>query len=394
MGPPELRDGPARLADLRQERPPDGRMLTGHVAEWEHLLRALDERLGLTIVVADPRSGTSAMLEPAMRESGGGVLVDARRCSGTVDLAMLIADRAIATYAPDAASWWTGTGIPASPPALKLARALEGSGIPLQRLREGSGDRAALLTLSVDVAATAAAMDETVPRVAIDHLGVMLATLRAGEVRAILSSLRTARQRHVELDLLLVDHPGGPITAALADEDHPLWRAGEQLRITRPTPERFVTDLAITRPLIEGSVELIGAAAELADGVPSLIWRIVDLAPPSGDHVTRAFGGWQQLQQITQPVVAQLWELLRRVHPTANELITAMSLGLAPHSIRAADKSVTDGLSRLRDLGLAWQPAQRRWAVSDPLLAAFARTHPPAWASRRSGMARRSSRYG
>jgi hypothetical protein len=277
---------------------------------------------------------------------------------------------------------------------MKLARALDGSGVPFNRVRDGAGDRAALLTLAVDVAAAAAAADETLPQLVIDHLGVMLATLRAAEARAILSSLRTARQRHVELDLLLVDHPGGPITAALVDEDHPLWRAGEQLRITRPTPERFVTDLTVTRPLVEGPVELIGAAAELADGVPSLIWRIVDLAPSGGDHATRAFGGWQRLQQITQPVVAQVWELLRRVHPTSNELITAMSLGLAPHSVRAADKSVTDGLGRLRDLGLAWQPAPRRWAVSDPLLAAFARTHPPAWASRRSGMGRRSSRSG
>lgn len=392
MGQPEAHDGSAKFADLGEGRPPDGRVLTGHVAEWEHLLRALDERFGLTVIVADPRGGTSAMLEPAMLEAGGGVLVDARRCSGIVDLAMLIADCAIATYVPDAASWWTGTGIPSSPPALRLARALDRSGIPFKRVREGRGDRAALLTLAVDVASAAAATDETLPRLAIDHLGVLLGTLRTGETRAILSSLRTARQRHAELDLLLVDHPGGPIATALADEDHPLWRAGEQLRITRPTPQRFITDMAITRPLVEGPIELIGAAAELADGVPSLIWRIVDLAPPGADQTTRAFAGWQRLQHITQPVVAQQWELLRRVHSTSNELVMAMSLGLAPHSIRAADKSVTDGLGRLRDLGLAWQPEPRRWAVADPLLAAFARTHPAAWAARRGRMARRSSR--
>lgn len=393
MGPPEPRDGPAHSTDLPEERPPDGRVLTGHVAEWENLLRALDERLGLTIIVADPRSGTSAMLEPAIVEAGGGVLVDARCCSGIVDLAMLIADRAIATYTPDAASWWIGTGIPSSPPAIRLARALDGRGIPFKRVREGRGDRAALLTFAFDVAAVAAEADETLPRVVIDHLGVLLTTLRRNEARAILSSLRTARQRHPKLDLLLVDHPGGPITTALADEDHPLWRAGEELRITRPTPERFITDLAITRPLVAGPVELISTAAELADGVPSLIWRIVDLGPPGTDQATRAFGGWQQLQHITQPVLAQQWELLRRVHSTSNELITAMSLGLAPHSIRAADKSVTDGLNRLRDIGLAWQPAPRRWAVSDPLLAAYARTHPPAWTSRRSRVTLRLSSH-
>lgn len=394
MAQHEFRARSVSSGDLSEARPPDGRVLTGHVAEWEQLLRALDERSGLTVIVADPRSGTSAMLEAALPEAGGGVLVDARRCSSVVDLAMLIADCAIATYVPDAASWWTGSGIPSSPPALRLARALDASAIPFKRVREGRGDRVALLTLAVDVACAAAAADETLPRLAIDHLGVLLATLRSGEARAILSSLRTARQRHGELDLLLVDHPGGPILKALGDEDHPLWRAGEQLRITRPTPLRFVTDLAITRPLVEAPVELAGAAAELADGVPSLIWRIVDLAPPGADQVTRAFAGWRQLQHITQPVVAQQWELLRRVHSTATELITAMSIGLAPHSIRAADKSVTDGLGRLRDLGLAWQPEPRRWAVADPLLAAFARTHPPAWASRRGRAAPRSSRYG
>lgn len=394
MAPPDIQVDEADPVDPLADPPRDGRVLTGHVAEWGHLLRALDERLGLTVVVADPRSGTSAMLDPAMVEAGGGVLVDARRCSNTVDLAMLIGDRAIATYAPEALSWWTGTRFPESPAAIKLARALDDSGIPFKRVRAGRGDGAALLTLAVDIAAVTATTDDTLARLAIDHLGVLLATLRSKDARAILSSLRTARQRHAELDLLLVDYPGGPITAALGDEEHPLWRAGERLRLTRPTPERFVTDLAITRPLVDGPVELIGAAAELADGVPALVWRIVDLAPPGDDQVTRAFAGWQRMQQIARPVIAQQWELLRRVHSTANELVTAMSLGLAPHSIRAADKSVADGLGRLRDLGMAWQPAPRQWAVSDPLLAAFARTHPPPWASRRSDSARRVYRYG
>ncbi len=81
--------------------------------------------------------------------------------------------------------------------------------------------------------------------------------------------------------------------------------------------------------------------------------------------------------------------MLRRVHPAAQELVAAISLGLAPHSIRPAAKSANDGLGRLRDLGLAWQPERRRWAMADPLLLAYARTHPPAWAARRSPMARR-----
>jgi hypothetical protein len=392
MEPPDIQA--IELPDLAPERLPDGRVLTGHVAEWADLLGALDERLGLVVVSADPGSGTSAILDAAVSEVSGGIQVDARRCSGVTDLAMLIADQAVAAYVPEAASWWLGAGQPSGPPGIKLARVLNQNGIPFNRIRDGRGDDTTLLTLAVDVAAALAMSNGTLPRLAIDHLGVLLATLRAPQSRSILSSLRTAKQRHSRLQLLLVDHPGGPITAAVADARHPMYRAAEILRITRPTPERFVADLAITRPLVSGPSDLLGAAAELADGVPSLIWRIVDLAPAAEDQPARAFGGWQRLQQITAPAVAQQWELLRRVHSTANELITAMSLGLAPHSIRAADKSITDGLNRLRDLGLAWQPAPRRWAVSDPLLAAFARTHTPAWASRRSAQPRRSVHFG
>ena len=369
----------------------DGRILTGHVAEWALLLRSLDERLGLTVIAADPRSGTSPMLEPALREAGGGVLVDARRCSGILDVAMLVADRAVATYAPDAASWWSGTEPGGSPPAVEVARRLDDAGIPFKRVREGRGDPGALLIFAVDALVTISRAADAIPRLAIDHLGVLLATVRGGTARTILSSLRTSRQRHSDLDLLLVDHPGGPITHALTDDQHPLWRAGELLRITRPTAERFTTDLAITRPLVSEPVELVQAAAELAEGVPSLVWRIVDLAPQAVDQATRAYGGWQQVQYIAQPAVAQQWELLRRVHSTAQEVVTALSLGFAAHSIRAADKSVTDGLNRLRDLGLAWQPAPRRWAVSDPLLAGFARSQPPPWASRRRGPTQRVS---
>src|SRR4029079_15117593 len=117
MVPPDV-SGPRRPAGSSALRIRDGRILTGHVAEWALLLRSLDERLGLTVIAADPRSGTSPMLEPALREAGGGVLVDARRCSGILDVAMLVADRAVATYAPDAASWWSGTEPGGSPPAV------------------------------------------------------------------------------------------------------------------------------------------------------------------------------------------------------------------------------------------------------------------------------------
>jgi hypothetical protein len=59
-------------------------------------------------------------------------------------------------------------------------------------------------------------------------------------------------------------------------------------------------------------------------------------------------------------------------------------------TVSASAKSANDGLGRLRDLGLAWQPEPRRWAIADPLLSAYVRAHPPAWAARRSPMARRA----
>lgn len=385
-----MSEHPELSADLQEDRLPDGRVLTGHVAEWGLLLQTLDQRQGLTVVVADPLSGTSAMLEPAMQEAGGGFVVDARRCSGARDLAQSIADSAVAAHQPGAAPWWMGTEVPSSPAAVGLARMLDGAGLPYQRLRDADREDPALLSLAIEIVTIVAEADEALPRVAIDHLGVLLATIRDAEAREILSLLRTARQRHPKLDLLLVDHPDGPIASAVSDERHPLWRAGLQLRITRPTPERFTTDLFVTRPMVVGSVELLGAAAELANGVPSLAWRIVDLAEPGGEEVVRAYRAWRRLQEVTLPIVGQQWEMLRRVHPAAQELVTAISLGLAPHSIRPAHKSINDGLGRLRDLGLAWQPKPRRWAVADPLLSTYARTHPPAWAARRSPMARRA----
>jgi hypothetical protein len=386
-----MSDHDERSPDLQEEaRLPDGRVLTGHVAEWGLLLEALDQRHGLLVVVADPRSGTSAMLGPAMLEAGGGFVVDARRCSHALDLAQAIADAAVAAHQPDAMAWWTSIEIPASPAAIRLARMLDAAGLPYQRLRDPGRDAPALLSSAIDLVAVVAEADEALPRVALDHLGVLLATVRAADAREILSALRTARQRHPKLDLLLVDHPDGPVVSAVADERHPLWRAGQSLRITRPTPERFTTDLAITKPWVKEPVQLLGAAAELANGVPLLIWRIVDLATAAEEQVVRAYGGWRRLQELTLPVVAQQWEMLRRVHPAAQELVAAISLGLAPHSARPAGKSIDDALGRLRDLGLAWQPEPRRWAVADPLLAAYARTHPPAWAARRSAMARRA----
>src|SRR4051812_23855661 len=45
---------------------PDGRLLTGHVAEWGELLAVVHDRRGLTVIVADPWSGTSPLLRAAL----------------------------------------------------------------------------------------------------------------------------------------------------------------------------------------------------------------------------------------------------------------------------------------------------------------------------------------
>lgn len=85
---------------------PDGQLLTGHLAEWDELLLLLEERRGLTVIVADPLSGTSQLLAAALKQSTlPSIRVDARCCANSLDLAMAIADGAIAALAPDASAW-------------------------------------------------------------------------------------------------------------------------------------------------------------------------------------------------------------------------------------------------------------------------------------------------
>jgi hypothetical protein len=235
--------------------------------------------------------------------------------------------------------------------------------------------------------------DEGPGSLVIDHLGVMLANVRGATGREILASLRTARQQVNNLNVLLVDHPDGPITHALSDRQHPLYRAGERLRVLRPTPARIVEDLAITKPLVKTPIALLRAAAELAAGVPALTWQAIAMAPGDGENPARALSGWEALRRATAISVRREWDLLRRVHPAAQTVVGAISLGLKPHNAPAASKTVDDALNRLRDVGIAWQPAQRTWAIADPLLAAYAREHAQPWALRRRSFARtRASR--
>lgn len=370
-----------------QRRLASGRLLTGRVSEWGELLELLSERHGLTVIVSDPWSGTSALLEQATREVETPViLVDARRCGDSLDLAMAVADGAVGTLDADASAWWVGAAPPNSTAGLRLSRRLSEQGIPLDDLRHGSGRGDQRLREAVELLV---ALADEPPKLVIDHLGRMLATMRAGDAREILDALRALRQRHRELDLILVDHPGGPIATALPDEDHPLYLAGRVIRFRRPTPERIVSDLIITKPMVDVQVELLRAAAELASGVPELTWKAIDAAPGSGaDPASRAVAGWNTLREASEGSVRREWDLLRRVHPSAQPVIAAMSLGLKPHSVPAASKSVNDALNRLRDVGLAWQPEERAWVLADPLLGAWARRNAPPWMTRRSGYAR------
>lgn len=366
---------------------PDGRLLTGRAVEWGEVLELLTDRRGLTVIASDPWSGTSALLEAAGREvATPTILVDARRCGDALDLAMTIADRAVEVLDSEASAWWLGAAPPNSTAGLRLSRRLSEQGVDLEDLRRGSGSGDRRLREAVDLLV---ALADEPPTIVIDHLGRMLAAARAAEGREILEVLRAVRQRHSELDLVLVDHPGGPIARALSDEGHPLYLAGRLIRLRRPTPARFVGDLAITRPMVDVDAVLLRAAAEIAAGVPELTWQAIDSAPESGaDPSSRALAGWEVVRRATEGSVRREWDLLRRVHPSALPVVAAMSLGLKPHSLPVASKSVNDALNRLRDIGQAWQPEERSWTLADPLLAAWARRNAPPWMVRRSSYAR------
>jgi hypothetical protein len=370
---------PARSAT--EDATAESHSVAGHVAEWEELVASVQEHVGLTVLAADPLSGASLLLNAALRDSGERhVRVDARVCADAGDLAVAIADAAVGVIAGEALAWWQGLAPPASANGLRLGRQLYDHGIDTEELRNGKGQAPVLLRRALDLAAELAAGHVVL---AVDHLGTMLSNIRSGPAREILDALRSGLQRNRDLALVLVDQPHGPIVRALHDRGHPLYLAGATQRITRPTPDRVIHDLATAKPPMATPAGLIRAAAELAAGVPSLTWQIVELAGADGDVVARAMEGWQRLRRLSATSVRQQWDQLRRIHASAQTLVAAISVGIRPHGVPAASKTVDDGLNRLRDVGVAWQPQERTWAVADPLLAAFAREHVPPWAVRR-----------
>lgn len=361
---------------------PDGVLLTGHVAEWGQLIARLEERHGLSVLVADPLSGASGLLAAALQQDARpGLMVDARICAGPRDLASAIGDAAVAALASEAHSWWVGQAPIGSTAGLRLSRLLRDHGIDPDPLRLTAGRAPQPIATALEIASLLAEGPVTV---IIDHLGGMLASLRDIQARQILEEIRTSRQRLSSLDLMLVDHPHGRIAQALDDPDHPMFLAGEVLRLERPTPQRIVEDLAITRPLVKVRVGVLRVAAELAAGVPSLTWQAIEMAPGDVDSPPAAgVAGWSALRRANETSVSQSWDLLRRVHPAAQKVTAAIAVGVRPHATQLAPKTVDDALNRLRDVGMAWQPAERTWAVADPLLAAYARDIVPAWTIRR-----------
>ena len=58
-------------------------------------------------------------------------------------------------------------------------------------------------------------------------------------------------------------------------------------------------------------------------------------------------------------------------------VVCAIGCGLAPYALPINDKTINAALNRLRARGVLFAPAPRKWAVSDPVLAAWARDHAP-----------------
>lgn len=369
------------VGEQRGEPLPLAELLAGHTSNWGELLTVLSENRGLTVIVADPLSGASALLAAAIDEQRSAALsIDARRCADALDLGMAIADEAVTQFAPGARDWWISRAARTNIDGLRLARRFADLGIDIDELRLGGGSGVERVG---DAIAFAARLVEGPVTLAIDHLGRLLSAMRVEPARELLSELRTARQRWSELDLVLVDHPDGPIDGAIADPGHPLFRAGERLRIERPHPDQFVADLVVLRPTTDVPIGLLRGAAELAGGAPALTWATVHLAPRERGN-TQALAGWQALRRANETAVRREWDLLRRVHPAAQTIVATITLGLRPHSAALASKTIDDALNRLRDVGMAWQPEARRWAIADQLIAAYARDHAPPWALRKS----------
>jgi hypothetical protein len=356
------------------------RWLIGLMSEYRELAIQLAEQPDLLVVESDPLSGASALL--ALSEVDRPMVrVDARAAGDALDLAMTIATSAVTVLAPRAASWWNGTD-QVDAEGLRLSRTLAQRGVDLDDLRFGSGSGLEQLRHALELAAELCAGRGLL---AIDHLDDLLERLSLKASREMLGVLRADHQRADSVQQLLVGRPEGRLVSALADPTHPLFRSGSILRLRRPKPHRFVDDLAIGRPWTRVPVELIGASAELASGSPAIVWRIIDSASTTpGNGREQAVTAWHRLRNDTEPSTGQQFRLLGSVHRAAPTVVAAIALGVGPYELPLNPKTVRDALARMQARGQVFAPEKQRWAVSDPLLAAWARDHAPVWVKRRS----------
>lgn len=363
--------------------------LTGRLATFNALQSTLAQAPRLLVIAAEPRSGTSRLLAQFDEAAATRlVLVDARPCLDGLDLATQIADAAVEQLAPAAANWWQSTGMPSDTNSLRLSRALSEDGIDLDSLRFSSGPDAERLDEAMRLATHL--LRPTRGAVVIDHFGELLAGLTAHESRKLLGDLRVLAQRKDFASLVLVDAVGGPTPSAVEDPGHPLFHAGQTFEIRRAQPSQFINDLAVTKPSLPAgtTAALIVAAAEIADGVPDLVWQIIALAPEGLGTAAAAATGWQRLRDAADAQLAAEWTLLRRVHPHAQTVCAALACGLAPTAAVPNPRSASDALTRLHAMNFAWQPRTRKWALSDPLLASWVADNAPPWARRQQSTQR------
>ncbi len=358
--------------------------LTGRLAEFDALQARLAEGPRLLVVAATPRSGTSRLLGQFDSSAGTTlVLADARPCLDGLDLAMQIADAAVRQLAPGASAWWQSRDAPQDLEGLRLARALAEGGVDLDALRFGRGEAAERLSDAFRL--THRLLDGAPGSIVVDHFGELLSGLTEQGIRRLLGDLRIIAQRKDATALVLVEPPAGPVAVALEDPEHPLFHGGQRIDITRAEPSRFLTDLVVTRPSLPAGVTppLVGAVAVLAEGVPDLVWQTIAMAPLDHKPTAAAAVGWQRLQDATAAQMATEWALLRRVHPHAQTVTGALACGLAPTAAVPNPRSASDALTRLRGMGLTWQPRPRVWKLTDPLLASWIRHHAPPWTRRK-----------
>lgn len=364
---------------------PPARWLIGHLSDYQSLLVELDERPGLHPLIADPFSGTTEVLRTALTElSYASLYVDARPLVDELDLAMAIGDSAIRALQPAAEAWWTGIAPPGDLGGVRLRRKLSELSLDTQPIQLGEGPGSQTLEDALRLAVHLAGGPIAV---AIDHIDDLLRHGRADRADP-LATLRTARQRLPDLQLVLVGRPGGQLETALEDPGHPLFRAGQTQYLRRSYADRFVSDLAIGRPWLPdgASASTVQIAAELASGVPAYVWAIVDRVAAEPAPVQQV---WNRYRDERSSQVTRHAETLGAIHPIALPVAASVATGLGAYALPLNDGRVRAALQSLQSAGAVWQPAPRSWGVADPLLASWLRENAPPWVRRRARAATR-----